>query len=159
MAILLSGQAMTWWLWIKLVMLSGGAVAIAAFGARAQDQSGQSMSGAEIQAEFVGRRLAGIYPHGTVWSETVVKDGTTDYLERGVRNAGRWRIEGNLFCFSYARLLAGGCFEVIRLSPNCFDLYAWPSLAAPTDAPRRKSYNGKMWLADQPATCDDKPIV
>jgi hypothetical protein len=127
--------------------------------ARSEDRAPEPLSGAEIRAELVGRPLAGIYPHGTVWSETVLPDGTTDYLERGSRHAGQWRLEDRLFCFSYPVPLMGGCFEVFRLSPNCYDLYAWSTPLLPGEPRRRLNHNGKMWRADQPATCDEHPSV
>lgn len=119
------------------------------------------MQEAEIVKELTGVRLTGLYPSNVAWTEDIHPDGTTDYSEGQERRPGRWRVEGELYCFVYAQPQQGGCFRVVRFSANCYELYTAsiggyaPSPPPPASA---MSWNGRMWRETERGTCDEKPI-
>lgn len=119
------------------------------------------MSGDAIRAEFSGRDLAGIYPNGNRWTETIAADGTTDYREGPKHWRGKWWVEAREFCFSYPPPGVGGCFRVVRVSANCFELYDFSSQAGSKEDPPwlGNLWNGRMWHTDRPTTCEDRPSV
>ena len=136
------------------------AVILFAASAAAQDASRAGwMSDDAIRGEFTGHLLNGIYPSGSPWSEHLFGDGATDYREGAKRWRGQWWIESRAFCFAYPEPGTGGCFRVVRLGQNCYELYEATGLAGRgDDAPVGASlWNGRMWRADRPATCDEKP--
>lgn len=115
----------------------------------------------QIHTELTGLKLAGIYPSHIAWSETIGKDGTTQYEEGNERRPGHWSIAGELFCFVYAQPHQGGCFRVVKHSPNCYELYTAsiggvaPATPPPANA---MSWNGRMWRDGERATCEDKIV-
>lgn len=114
------------------------------------------MPEAAIRAELIGRKLTGIYPSRVPWSEEISADGTTDYVERGIRSVGRWTLKGPVFCFTYDVPLAGGCFRMIKLGSNCYELYV--EREVPLDRPPATDevgWNGRMWRATERPTCED----
>jgi hypothetical protein len=119
------------------------------------------MSGEEISSTFAGKALAGLYPSERAWSETIGADGTTDYREGSNHWRGRWWVGDREFCFSYPPPGAGGCFLITRISANCFELYEHGSSAGGEELPPNiaNSWNGRMWHADQPTTCEARPSV
>jgi hypothetical protein len=130
------------------------AMLAAAWGAMAQTSEPRSwMSRDDIIAAFVGRQLSGTYPNGTPWQEHIRPDGTSDYREGGSRHEGRWWMRGDHFCFSYPLPRFGGCFQVVPLGRNCYELYSVDRGDA------RQHWNGRMWRDDAPATCEEKPAV
>ncbi len=130
--------------------------------AEAQDGGPQSwMTRDEIVEAFVDRQLSGVYPTGTPWTELVRRDGTSDYREGASRRDGRWWMRGDHFCFAYALPQSGGCFQVVRVGNNCFELYAVGTGGGAEVPPARaqRSWNGRMWREDQPATCQETPTT
>ena len=118
------------------------------------------MSRDEIVAAFVDQQLSGIYPSGVPWREKIRPDGTSDYREGSARREGRWWMRGDHFCFSYATPQSGGCFQVIRIGQNCYELYAIDPAGRSQPPPRAPGHwNGRMWREDIPATCEEKPAV
>ena len=118
------------------------------------------MSGDEIRAEFSRKHMAGIYPSRNLWTESIHGDGTTDYREGANHWRGRWWVEGRLFCFSYPPPGLGGCFQVVRHSANCFEIYEYRSQPPDAGAPLGNNrWNGRMWHADKPTTCEEQPNV
>jgi hypothetical protein len=119
------------------------------------------MSRDEIVAAFVGQQLSGIYPSGIRWKERIRPDGTSDYREGSAQRDGRWSMRGDHFCFSYALPQSGGCFQVVPVGRNCYELYAVGigGGAEPPPSSAQKFWNGRMWREDVPATCEEKPIV
>ncbi len=119
------------------------------------------MQGEEIRSAFAGRPLAGIYPSERTWSEHVHADGTSDYVEGEKRWRGEWWVEAREFCFSYPPPGLGGCFRVTRISPNCFELYEVGSGQGQAEEPPNlaNQWNGRMWHADRPTTCEARPSV
>jgi hypothetical protein len=120
------------------------------------------MSREEIVAAFVDQQLSGVYPSGMAWRELIRSDGTSDYREGEAQRTGRWLMRGDQFCFTYALPHSGGCFLVVRLGQNCYELYAVGAGGGaepppPTGAERH--WNGRMWREDSAATCDEKPTV
>lgn len=117
------------------------------------------MSGAAIQTEFSGRRLSGIYPNTNPWSEQIHADGSTDYREGDRHWLGRWWVDNDAFCFVYPPPGVGGCFRVVRLGVNCYELYDFSrgAGAAPAPPDLANLWNGRMWDTGRPATCDEKP--
>ena len=131
--------------------------------ARAEDdRSGLVwMSGAQIRAEFSGHPLVGIYPSSRQWTELIRPDGSSDYREGDKHWLGTWWIRDREFCFSYAPPGVGGCFRVTRISANCFELYEFESGQGTAEAPPNiaEAWNGRMWHADRPLTCEARPTV
>lgn len=119
------------------------------------------LSGDQIQSEFSGRALAGIYPSERTWSESIGSDGTTDYREGEKHWVGQWWVRNREFCFSYPPPGVGGCFRVTRISANCFELYEFESVSGQSDEPPNiaDQWNGRMWHADRPTTCENRPNV
>ncbi len=118
-----------------------------------------SMSRDEIVAAFVDQQLSGVYPSGLPWSELIRSDGTSDYREGGNRRTGRWWMRGHQFCFRYELPMSGGCFRVVRMGANCYELYA---VTASGDAPpappnAEGQWNGRMWRDDAAPTCEERP--
>jgi hypothetical protein len=117
------------------------------------------MQSAEMNAELVGVKLAGVYPSGVAWTEEIAADGSSDYLERGERRRGKWAISGELFCFEYTVLIQGGCFRVVKFGTNCYELYtASIGGAVPATPPPAESmaWNGRMWREQDRSSCEDK---
>lgn len=119
------------------------------------------MTADAIRAEFAGKALAGIYPSGVTWSEDIAADGTTDYREALVRRPGRWWLTTLEFCFSYPPPGIGGCFRVVKMSANCYEIYEFDSELGRRDVPPRENgaWNGRMWRTEAPATCNERPSV
>jgi hypothetical protein len=118
-----------------------------------------AMSRDEIVAAFVDQQLSGIYPSGLPWSELIRADGTSDYREGGNRREGRWWMRGDQFCFRYELPMSGGCFRVVRIGANCYELYAvTTSGTAPPAPPNAEGHwNGRMWRDDAAPTCEERP--
>ncbi|MFM9939267.1 MAG: hypothetical protein ACKVP7_07215 [Hyphomicrobiaceae bacterium] len=139
------------WLAALFLLLSQG---------QAQDKPrGGWMSAEAIRQEFTDRLLNGIYPSTMPWSEHLFRDGSTDYREGDKRWKGRWWTEDRAFCFAYPPPGVGGCFRVVRLGVNCYELYETGAAAGrgdgrPDDV---QAWNGRMWVADKKATCDEQP--
>lgn len=140
-------------------------IAVAACGlAAAAVQAGDSrawMQESQIRAELTNLRLAGLYPNNVAWSEQIKADGSTDYEEASERRPGHWSVAGELFCFVYAMQHQGGCFRIVKHSPNCYELYtASVGGQAPNPPPpaSRMSWNGRMWRDGERGTCDDKIV-
>jgi len=157
---------MTWFFKLKLQPLLGCVMALcliaAATASHAQDDPTQSwMTADAIRAEFAGKSLAGIYPSGKTWSEDIAADGTSDYREDQVRRPGQWWLTALEFCFSYPQPGQGGCFRIVKMSANCYELYEYGSEFGRRDAPPREkgSWNGRMWRTETATTCDEKPSV
>ena len=112
-----------------------------------------------IRGTFSGKGLGGQYPNGNPWSESIFQNGTTDYREGQKRWFGQWWVKDREFCFSYPPPGLGGCFRVVRISTNCFELYEFSSVTAKADEPPDIAdlWNGRMWLASQPTTCEERP--
>jgi hypothetical protein len=119
------------------------------------------MAADAIRAEFSGKSLAGIYPSGVSWSEDIATDGTTDYRENQIRRPGQWWLTALEFCFSYLPPGVGGCFRVVKMSANCYEIYEFSSEFGRRDAPPRQkgAWNGRMWRTEAPTTCEEKPSV
>ena len=117
-----------------------------------------TMSRDEIVAAFVDQQLSGVYPSGMPWSELIRSDGTSDYREGGSRREGRWWMRRDDFCFRYDLPLSGGCFRVVRLGANCYELYALSMSDDAAPGPQAgTSWNGRMWRDDASPTCEEKP--
>lgn len=112
----------------------------------------------EIIAAFVDHQLSGVYPSGVPWSEMVRSDGTSDYREGGSRREGRWWMRGNDFCFRYHLPLSGGCFRVVRVGANCYELYVVNPGRETVPGPQSgANWNGRMWRDDTAPTCEERP--
>lgn len=115
----------------------------------------------EIIDELTNLRLTGLYPTNVPWSEQINADGTTDYVEGNERRPGTWYVQGELYCFAYALPHQGGCFRIVKHSPNCYELYTvsignvGPASPPPASA---MAWNGRMWRESEPGTCGDKPV-
>ncbi len=119
------------------------------------------MSGDEIRQEFSGRKLQGIYPSKRIWREEIFADGSTDYKEGTKHWKGQWSVNNDTFCFEYPVPGAGGCFRVTRISANCFELYEVTSQRGQAELPPAQAeyWNGRMWHATRPTTCEATPSV
>ncbi len=117
-----------------------------------------AMSRDDIIAAFVDQQLSGVYPGGAPWSELVRSDGTSDYREGGRQREGRWWMQGDNFCFRYDLPLSGGCFRVVRIGANCYELYAVNPGQETVPGPQAgANWNGRMWRDDAPPTCEERP--
>ena len=152
---------MRWAIPAVLLMLLG-VPAMAQKSADGEDRSGLVwMSDDEIKTEFSNASLKGLYPSQRPWKEEIHPDGTTDYAEGQKRWRGEWWITARKFCFSYPPPGVGGCFRVTRISANCFELYEFGTSASHDEVPPSVTdlWNGRMWHADRPTTCEARPSV
>jgi hypothetical protein len=119
------------------------------------------MSADEITATFKGEVLAGLYPSNTPWAESIHADGTTDYREGLKHWQGTWWAGDREFCFSYPPPGVGGCFRITRISANCYELYDFSQAAGSDETPPDVAglWNGRMWHANRPTTCEARPSV
>lgn len=119
------------------------------------------MTGPEIREAFSGQSLAGLYPSERSWTELIRVDGTSDYREGANHWQGQWWIRDREFCFTYAPPGVGGCFRVTRISSNCYELYEFASPLGGDETPPNIAnlWNGRMWHADRPTTCENRPSV
>lgn len=117
------------------------------------------MSGRAITEAFAGKSLKGLYPNGNVWTEEIYADSRTDYREGPKHWKGNWWVTDKEFCFAYPPPGLGGCFRVTKISLNCFELYDFSGEAAHLPEPPfiGDRWNGRMWYADRPTTCEEKP--
>jgi len=137
-------------------------IAAASSQSAAQDpQTSAWMTADTIRSEFSGQPLAGIYPSGLTWTEDIYADGTTDYREGAIRRAGQWWLTEREFCFRYPQSGMGGCFRIVKVSDNCYELYQYGTVFGSAEAPPREggSWNGRMWRSRQPSTCAEQPSV
>lgn len=81
--------------------------------------AGDNMKGLEIEEIFPGITLDGVYNDERVFSETYFDDGSIRYRDNRGADRGDWSVRGDMLCTFYEGL-QGGCFFVIRESPNCF---------------------------------------
>lgn len=152
---------MRWSISLSLMTVLFGAAPSAPLSAE-DNRSGLAwLTGEEIRTEFSGRSLAGLYPSNRPWSELIRADGTTDYREGEKRWFGRWSVRDREFCFVYPPPGIGGCFRVARISANCFELYEYESPRGQSEEPPdiADQWNGRMWHADRPTTCEARPNV
>jgi hypothetical protein len=119
------------------------------------------MTADAIRSEFSGQALAGIYPSGIAWNEDIFADGTSDYREGTVRRPGQWWLTAREFCFRYLQPGVGGCFRIVKIGANCYELYSFGSELGQQEAPPRTpgGWNGRMWRTQTPSTCSEKPSV
>ncbi|MFV0296368.1 MAG: hypothetical protein ACK5JT_09655 [Hyphomicrobiaceae bacterium] len=130
--------------------------------AQSDTQGGMAwMNDDEIKSQFSGRKLQGIYPSRKHWREEIFTNGTTDYTEGTKRWKGQWHVTNGSFCFRYPVPGTGGCFRVVQVSANCFELYELGTEHADTNAPptTRDYWNGRMWHSDRKTTCEQTPSV
>lgn len=126
-----------------------------------EDRSGLAwMTGDEIKSAFSDQKLAGMYPSNRLWSETIRGDGTSDYREAEKHWMGEWWVETREFCFRYPPPGVGGCFRVTRVSENCYELYEFSGPERHEETPPfvGDRWNGRMWHADRPTTCEARPV-
>lgn len=117
------------------------------------------LSGDAIRGTFSGHKVGGLYPDGRLWSEAINADGSTDYRENAKHWLGQWWATAREFCFAYPAPGQGGCFRVTRISVNCFELYDFSGAAAKAEEPPHLAdlWNGRMWRASEPTTCEERP--
>ncbi len=117
------------------------------------------LSGSEIQSQMFGRLLSGDYPNGERWAERFNYDGSSDYSENGNVRRGKMTLTGNVLCFSYdTEKDSGGCFEIWKRSPNCFDFYGARSDASLDQRNFGKAWDARGWYSGQPSTCTSEQI-
>jgi hypothetical protein len=146
-----------------VTVIAGLLLAVSANTAAAEEKVPQevvSMSGEEIRQSFAGKSLAGVYPSNQLWSEHIFADGRTDYREGGKHWQGEWWVTEQEFCFRYPLPGNGGCFRVVRVNRNCFELYETLGMPGRAEAPWSPAagWNGRMWLASEPPTCPERPV-
>ncbi len=146
---------------LKVLMIAAALAALPSL-LRADDRTGLVwMSGDAIRAEFAGQPLAGIYPSTNPWTEMIHTNGTSDYREGQKHWTGRWWIENREFCFHYPPPGLGGCFRIVRISANCFELYDFSGTLGRAEEPPNiaNKWNGQMWRTDRTTTCEARPSV
>ncbi|MEE9313879.1 MAG: hypothetical protein V3V02_04450 [Rhizobiaceae bacterium] len=117
------------------------------------------LSGSEIRSFMFGRLMSGEYPDGNQWAERFNRNGTSDYSENGKPIRGQMTLNGNILCFTYAsNQSSGGCFEVWKRGPNCFDFYATRSGANLDQRNFGQGWDARGWYANQPSTCVSEQI-
>ena len=121
------------------------------------------LSADEIRKFMFGTTMSGEYASGQTWSERFNSDDTSQYVEDGKLFVGEMTLKGNILCFSYNATadVSGGCFEVWKRGPNCFDFYSknTDSPSANLDQKRfGRGWDARAWYADQQSTCLSEEI-
>ena len=119
-----------------------------------------------MRAAFIGRTLDGHYGNGVAWTEAYLANGRLDYREGQRQAVGSWYFSGpHVFCTFYdppdRPALAGGCWNTIQISANCYEFY----LAGLTGSDHDERdpgdwmlrWNARGWRQDAPSTCQEKP--
>ena len=120
------------------------------------------LSADEVREAFVGPPVAGAYTNGQSWREQMQADGSTHYVEeRGTFNGRWWFNARSELCFEYDGNGGGGCFVYVRLSANCYEHFFEAKKGdSGTDLGSRGLVtNGKLWRANEPPTCEERPTV
>jgi len=120
-----------------------------------------------MRTAFIGKTLDGHYANGVTWTETYSSDGRLDYREKTRAAVGFWYFRGNVFCTfydpPYRPQLVGGCWNTIKVGPNCYEFFvARPLESEPAredDKGNFGSWNARGWRQGEPPTCESKPTV
>ena len=118
------------------------------------------MTGTEIRQILFGQLLTGEYPSGVQWAERFNKNETSNYSEDGRTRLGIMKLNGNILCFDYPDDpdQSGGCFEVWKRGPNCFDFYS-SSASANLDQRRfGRAWDARAWISGKTSTCLSEEI-
>ena len=117
------------------------------------------LTGAEILKFLYGSTMSGEYPDGDRWAEQFNTDGSSEYSQSGSLSHGTMKLTGNILCFTYsANEAAGGCFEVWKRGPNCFDFYSPKGGATLNQRQFGQNWDARGWYANQPPTCVSEQI-
>jgi hypothetical protein len=141
------------------------AAALAGFAAIATQASAAEfwMTGDELRQTFSAAVIEGQYVDGRTFREQYAAGGSLDYKESSqVRNwSGRWSIVRGRFCTIYDNFGTGGCFRVRRVSFNCFEFFFDTRTVeeARRSTLSRPTWTARAWRVDQPATCEERPLV
>lgn len=116
-----------------------------------------AMSEDAIRKELIDIPLAGHYFDGRPWEETYFTDQRITYRDSTNRWTGKWSFRGAGFCTFYNEGRNGGCWQIVKISGNCYYFYALqrsgrPRLAKPGEGRRRWTARG--WRKDQASSCD-----
>lgn len=126
------------------------------------DNPFEPLSPSAIRTYLFGQSMVGEYPSGQAWAEQFGRDGTSLYVEGGIPTKGQMRLEGTSLCFTYPGTeQSGGCFEVWKRGPNCFDFYAMVGSTTGTRLDDRRfgrGWSARGWIAGQTATCVTEQI-
>ncbi|MEM9732453.1 MAG: hypothetical protein AAF903_03080 [Pseudomonadota bacterium] len=138
-------------------------VALISLATKAEAQNPfQPLTASDIRANLFGQRMIGEYPSGQGWAEQFNRDGTSLYVENGQPAEGQMRLQGRNLCFSYpGTAQTGGCFEVWKRGPNCFDFYAVTNGSTNTRLDDRRfgrSWSARGWIEGRTATCVTEQI-
>jgi hypothetical protein len=119
------------------------------------------MSEDEMRVAFGGKTIQGNYASGKSFTETYKADGAIEYSERNVQYRGHWSLQAGTFCTIYHSDPTGGCYQVRRVSENCYEFYfvARTEHQAATEGPGRPAWTARAAVSDRTATCQDKPSV
>lgn len=121
----------------------------------------QWMGEEELRATFAGVTVDGNYEDGRSFTESYRGDMAVAYSEGLRETMGHWSVISDTFCTIYKGDPSGGCFRVTRIGANCFEFY----FVARTEAQVRRRNEGKpgwtarAWIKNQPASCQEEPIV
>lgn len=80
----------------------------AAFSWALAEEKFQKLTGAEIQAKFVGMELT----DQVHWGDVYQRNGTLVTTEMGRKTAGTWRVQKDQLCLQRASEIGSGCYEV-----------------------------------------------
>ena len=120
------------------------------------------MTDADLNQTFRGITIDGTYANGLTFRERYGEDGSVDYRESDGRTlTGHWSVVAGAFCTIYTLSGTGGCFRVRRLSANCFTFYfqARSEAEVARPEPGKPAWTARGWRIDQPATCNETPVV
>jgi hypothetical protein len=81
--------------------------------------AGDFMKASELEETFRGITLDGVYSDDRIFTETYFDDGSIRYRDDRGADTGDWSVRSDKLCTFYGAL-QGGCFFIIRESPNCF---------------------------------------
>ncbi len=121
----------------------------------------QWMGEEELRATFAGATVDGNYEDGRSFTESYSGDMAVAYSEGLRETTGHWSVISDTFCTIYKGDPSGGCFRVTRIGANCFEFY----FVARTEAQvlRRNEgepgWTARAWIKNQPASCQEEPIV
>jgi len=144
---------------IRLKLLSGFIAAIIILtmtGALRANAQIRSMSESDIRKELIGSPMKGFYVDGRPWDETYFSDGRIRYRDLENNWQGKWSFRGSGFCTFYNDRANGGCWQVLKVSQNCYEFYAMSRAGVPLKKPFGQSpiWVARGWRVSHASTCD-----
>ena len=109
-----------------------------------------------IRDELIGPPMKGTYVDGRPWDETYFANGSITYRDQDNKWQGQWSFRGTGFCTFYNDGANGGCWQILKISENCYEFYSMTRSGMPKSDHKGRSVTwvARGWRASQASTCD-----